>query len=175
MSVAPLSFVLTVIGDDRPGLVEQLSTAISSHGGNWLDSSFSRLAGKFAGILRVEVPAAQAEDLKTALANLTPLKVVVEAAADNAEASRSRCLTLTLVGQDRIGIVREVSQVLARMSVNVEDLATHTASAPMSAATLFHARAKLKAAAGLDAAALRQELERLSDDLVVELEETVVV
>ncbi|MBL8502453.1 MAG: glycine cleavage system protein R, partial [Rhodocyclaceae bacterium] len=45
--------VLTVIGDDRPGLVGELSAAISSHQGNWLESSMSHLAGKFAGIVKV--------------------------------------------------------------------------------------------------------------------------
>ena len=41
--------ILTAIGDDRPGLVGELSAAISAHQGNWLESSMSRLAGKFAG------------------------------------------------------------------------------------------------------------------------------
>ena len=44
------SFIITFIGDDRPGLVEQLSAAIEQSGGNWLESRMSHLAGKFAGI-----------------------------------------------------------------------------------------------------------------------------
>jgi glycine cleavage system regulatory protein len=48
--------VLTVIGDDRPGLVGELSAAIAAHQGNWLESSMSHLAGKFAGIVRVACP-----------------------------------------------------------------------------------------------------------------------
>ena len=47
--------VLTVIGDDKPGLVESLSSVIADHQGNWLESSMSQLAGKFAGILKVSV------------------------------------------------------------------------------------------------------------------------
>ena len=71
--------------------------------------------------------------------------------------------------------MREVSQVLAKHAVNVEKLDTHTASAPMSAETLFHAQAELCAGAGLDARALKAELERLSDDLMVDitLDETI--
>ena len=167
--------VLTVIGDDRPGLVEQLSTAISDHQGNWLESSMSRLAGKFAGILKVSVPAEQAAALQQALAGLSLLKVTVESSPESQEAPKGRRLRLSLVGHDRIGIVREVSQVLARHAVNVEDLSTHTASAPMSAAILFHATADLTASPTLDTRALTGDLEQISNDLMVDitLDETI--
>ena len=167
--------VLTVIGDDRPGLVGELAAAISSHGGNWLQSSMAQLAGKFAGIVEVAVPEAQAEALQTALAKITGLKVTVEPAASQKSALTGRRLKLALVGHDRVGIVREVSMVLANHAVNVESLETHTSSAPMSAAVLFHATAELTAAPGLDAGALTRELERISHDLMVDitLDETI--
>ena len=160
--------VLTVIGDDRPGLVGELSAAIAAHRGNWLESSMSHLAGQFAGIVKVAVPAAQAEALKAALVRLAALKVTAVSAAQKSVPAGRR-LKLALVGHDRIGIVREVSQVLAQHAVNVEKLETHTASAPMSAETLFHAQAELLAGAALDTRALKAELERLSDDLMVDI------
>jgi len=171
-----VSLVLTVIGDDRPGLVEELAAAISEHQGNWLESSMSHLSGKFAGIVCVGVAAPQAEALKVALARLSGLRVSCElsAAADAATVGNRR-LKLALVGHDRIGIVREVSQVLARHAINVEDLNTHISSAPMSAEILFHANAVLTAAPALDARALTADLERLSNDLMVDitLDETI--
>jgi len=160
--------VLTVIADDRPGLVERLSATISSQQGSWLESSMSHLAGKFAGILRVSVPEQHAAALRAALTDLPDLKVVVESGSGEAPA-KGRQLTLSLVGHDRIGIVREVSQVLLRHGVNVEVLETRTASAPMSAATLFHADAELLAPAGLDVRALKADLERISNDLMVDI------
>ena len=71
--------------------------------------------------------------------------------------------------------MREVSQVLARHAVNVEDLSTHTASAPMSAAILFHATADLTASPNLDTRALTSDLEQISNDLMVDitLDETI--
>jgi glycine cleavage system regulatory protein len=161
--------VLTAIGDDRPGLVEELATAISAHGGNWLEASMAQLAGKFAGIVNVAVPTDKVAALETALAQLKGLKVSAEAATAQKSASEGRHLTLTLVGHDRIGIVREVAQVLARHAVNVEELATYTSSAPMSAEVLFHAEAELLAAPDFDARALKHELEKLSDDLMVDI------
>ena len=166
--------VLTVIGDDRPGLVGELSAAISGHGGNWLRSSMAQLAGKFAGIVEVAVDADKTDALRAALATLAGLKVSAESAAAKAAAGGRR-LKLALVGHDRVGIVREVSQVLANHAVNVESLETHTSSAPMSAAVLFHAVAELTAAPELDAGALTRELERISHDLMVDitLDETI--
>ena len=176
--------VLTVIGDDRPGLVGELSTAISAHQGNWLESSMAQLAGKFAGIVEVSVDVAQADALRNALGQLAGLKVTVESAVSGklceavspgGTAPAGRRLKLALVGHDRIGIVREVSQVLAHHAVNVESLDTHTSSAPMSAAVLFHAVAELTAAPDLDVGALTGELERISNDLMVDitLDETI--
>lgn len=165
--------VLTVVGDDRPGLVGELAAVISGHGGNWLQSSMAQLAGQFAGIVEVAVPAAKAAELQQALDGLQHLKVVVAQAQAEKVAQKSalagRRLKLALVGHDRVGIVREVSQVLARFAVNVENLATRTASAPMSADILFHADAELTAGPELDARALIDELEKLSNDLMVDI------
>ncbi len=167
--MADQALILTVIGDDRPGLVEELATAISSHDGNWLESSMAQLSGKFAGIVKVTVPANQLEPLKAVLAKLAGLKVSAAVAAEEKSVLAGRRLTLNLVGHDRIGIIKEVSQVLARHAVNVEELATYTSSAPMSAEILFHAEAELFTAPDFDAHALKAELERLSDDLMVDI------
>ncbi len=166
--------ILTVIGDDRPGLVGELSAAISAHQGNWLESSMARLGGKFAGVVKVAAPAANSAALQAALAGLSGLKITAETSAGEAT-SGGRRLRLALVGHDRIGIVREVSQILARHAVNVEALNTHTASAPMSAEIHFHAQADLLAHPSLDVRALTDDLERISNDLMVDitLDETI--
>jgi glycine cleavage system regulatory protein len=160
--------ILTVIGDDRPGLVGELSATISAHGGNWLESSMSHLAGKFAGIVKVAIPVAKSEVLKAALNALDRLKITVESSTEPAVAGRRR-LRLSLVGHDRIGIVREVTQVLARHGVNVEELTTHTSSAPMSAEILFHANVEMSASTELDTRTLAADLERISNDLMVDI------
>ncbi len=167
--MANTHLILTAIGDDRPGLVEELATAISTHRGNWLEASMAQLSGKFAGIVEVAVPAAEAAELKTTLSGLKGLKVSVETAAAQKSALTGRRLSLNLVGHDRIGIVREVSQVLASHAVNVEDLQTRTSSAPMSAEILFHCEAELTASPDFNARELKVALEKLSDDLMVEI------
>lgn len=169
LTSATTHLVLTVIGDDRPGLVEALAQQISQHEGNWLESSMSQLAGKFAGLLRVAVPQARAASLVTALQQLDSLRVLVEQAQPAPEVPCRR-LRLSLVAHDRIGIVREVTQVLLRHALNVESLDTRTASAPMSAEILFHADIELTTPPEFSARTLQADLEQLSDDLMVDIE-----
>ncbi|MCB1648038.1 MAG: glycine cleavage system protein R [Pseudomonadales bacterium] len=162
--------VLTIIGDDKPGLVGLLSETISRHSGNWLESNMSHLAGKFAGILRVSVGDDEADALVADLQGLSSvLKLVVEKVSMAEPAPRQRSLRLTLVGNDRPGIVREISRALAQAGVNVEELTTQISSAPMSGEPLFQAQAELKVPMDLDSAALQGRLEQLADDLIVEI------
>ena len=142
--------VLTVIGPDRPGLVEALSQVVAEHGANWLESRMAHLSGQFAGMVRVSVPGDRAEALAAALRSLEGLRVQVET-ADASPDERGPALVVELIGQDRPGIVREVSHALAAQGVNVEELQTECSSAPMSGESLFRARARRRrsAAAGL--------------------------
>lgn len=162
--------VLTVIGDDKPGLVESLSSVIAENQGNWLESSMSQLAGKFAGILRVSVSKDNMSSLVGALQGLSSeLKLVIEEAQDAGEGEQPHTVELSLMGNDRPGIVREISHALAVLSVNVEQLNTECTAAPMSGAPLFKTKAVLKVPTGLALEDLQKELEGLADDLMVEI------
>jgi glycine cleavage system regulatory protein len=165
------SLVLTLIGPDRPGLVEAVSKAILEHGANWLESRMSRLAGKFAGILLVDVPEGRVQALTEALHALKAegLRVVVEDSGGEQPVGDTAILRLQLVGQDRPGIVRDISRALAQRGVNVEELSTGCSSAPMSAETLFSADLRLRVPAELRVDELRQALEALANDLMVDI------
>ena len=76
------TLVLTAIGDDRPGLVDALSGAITAHGGSWEESRMARLGGKFAGIVAVELPEHQVAGLRAALAEIEGLRITVDGAGD---------------------------------------------------------------------------------------------
>ncbi len=162
--------VLTLIGPDRPGLVEAVAEPIAAHGGNWLESRMAHLAGQFAGILRVEVPDENAAALADALRRLDTrgLHVTVQRGPRPAAIPR-RALVVELVGLDRPGIVREISRVLAERGVNIEELVTDRTPAPMSAEQLVRSRARVNVPAAVDAAELRSRLERLAQDLMVQV------
>jgi glycine cleavage system regulatory protein len=161
---------MTVIGDDRPGLVDSVASIVAEHGGNWLESRMSRLGGQFAGIVHVGVPADKERALARALKALDArgLTVVVHSGQQQIIVPRQTSI-LEIVGQDRPGIVRQISHTLAGFSVNVEELQTECSSAAMSGETLFKARAVLTIPDSCNVAELRKTLEKIAADLIVEI------
>ena len=162
---------MTVIGQDRPGLVETVAALVAEHGGNWLESRMSRLGGQFAGILRVEVPNENEPPLVAALKKLESqgLTVVVHTDQPKPLPTAARQSELDIVGQDRPGIVREISRALAGFGMNVEEFETECASAAMSGETIFKAHARLSIPESCDTAQIRKQLERIAADLIVEI------
>jgi glycine cleavage system regulatory protein len=165
------SLVLTVIGDDKPGIVERLSEPILAAGANWEESRMARLAGKFAGLLRVSVAADRADALTAGLTALERegLKVVVERSGAG-ESGPFRTLQLDLVGNDHPGIIRDISRVLARHHVNIEELESGVTSAPMTGEALFRARAHLRIPEAVTFEFLRSQLETLAGELMVDVQ-----
>lgn len=162
---------MTILGQDRPGLVEAVAGIVSQHSGNWLESRMSHLGGQFAGILRVRVPGDRREALVASLQALGPrgLTVVVHAEPGTEASAAGKQVALEVVGHDRPGIVRQISQALAARQVNVEELNTECVSAPMSGEMLFQARARVLLPPSCDMESLRADLEKIASDLVVEL------
>jgi glycine cleavage system regulatory protein len=166
-----LSLVMTVIGQDRPGLVESIARVVAEHGGNWLESRMSRLGGQFAGIVRVQLPREHEVGAVRALKALEAEGLTVVVHSDQPAAPQGDRLlrVLDLVGQDRPGIVREISHALASFGVNVEELHTEISSAAMSGETLFQARATVSIPPACDLASLRVKLEQIAADLIVDV------
>ncbi|MFP5252745.1 MAG: glycine cleavage system protein R [Actinomycetes bacterium] len=164
------TFILTAIGDDRPGLVSALSAPINEHGASWMRSQMSRLAGKFAGIVLVSLPDARLDSLTADLRALSAqgLDVTIER-TDEPAGHPSVQLHLELLGADHPGIVAEVSAALAEREVSIEELTTDVRDAPMAGGTLFEARAVLTAPPDADTESLRAVLEELADELMVEI------
>jgi len=164
------TLVMTVLGPDRTGLVESVASLVTEHGGNWLESRMCRLGGEFAGIVRVAVPTAQRSALEAALGKLAGLTIVVRSDEPVQSTSPAALIALEVVGQDRPGIVREITRALSAQGINVEELATECVSAPMSGEALFQARAKISVPANVALDKLRQTLESGLAGLTVELE-----
>jgi glycine cleavage system regulatory protein len=167
------TLVMTVIGADRPGLVQLVAACVADHGGNWLESRMCHLGGQFAGLLRVEVPITRADELTRALGELERggLRVIIHAEAgtgSGAASERGAVAMLDVVGHDRPGILRSVSAVLAAHRINVEELASERVNAPMGGGTLFQARATVFLPATTSVGAVRADLEKIADDLMVD-------
>ena len=162
--------VLTVLCDDRPGVVEQLAQTINEHHGNWLESRMAQLAGKFAGILQVAVADAHQHELRTALNELSSkgFKIVVENAVS---ASKPECreFSFSVVGNDRPGIVREIAQAFAARHINMGELETACSSMPWSGEPLFEATGIIEVPKSVDMNELYDYLDKIADELAVDI------
>jgi len=165
------SIVLTVIAKDQPGIIETVSKVLHKHGGNWTRSSMSSLAGQFAGILLASVPE---ENTDTCLAELhglesLGLRIIAHVSKTQSSAARRHDYALELVGNDRPGIVHEITQVLANHQVSVIEFGTSVESASMGGGELFRARALLSIPEETDLFVLENDLEDIANDLMVEI------
>jgi glycine cleavage system regulatory protein len=167
----PVSLILTIVGADRPGLVNLISDRVTAFGGNWLESRLANLSGQFAGMVHLHVPQANAEPLIAAFRDLESqgLRIVVTRGTDAASGPAGRRMKLELVGQDRPGIVRDISHALASRGVSIEELETDCISGSMSGESLVRACAQLRVPTEVSTVQLRNALEALANDLMVDL------
>jgi glycine cleavage system regulatory protein len=163
--------VLSLMADDRPGLVKAISNVVVAHGGNWLESRFAQLSGKFAGIVNVEVPANNLDALVAALAVLKAdgVELIASRGGEAAGGPSGTTMELEIVGADHPGIVHEITDLLARCDINVEEMSSDRKAASMSGNAIFEAWLRVRVPAGTDQAQLRGELEKLARDLLVDV------
>ena len=163
--------IVTIVSDDRPGLVDRLAKAVAAGGGNWEESRLANLGGKFAGIINVSAERSQRDELQRELERLKDEGILVTLTSHTELPDLSgQKLVLSVVGNDRPGIVSAVCGVLSVTGINVEELQTECAPAPMSGEPLFYATAWLTAPDDVNIEVLRETLEQIADDLMIEID-----
>ena len=163
--------ILSAIGEDRPGLTQALAEAVHGAGGNWLESHLSHLGGQYVGAVLVEIAEDRIAELEAAArrVDVRGLHVKVIRAGEGVAKARADVVKIDLVGQDRPGIVREVTAALAPLGVNIEDLITSTENSAWSGDRLFRASARLSLPAGVALDQVQDALEAISAEIIVDL------
>lgn len=162
------ALVLTLVGKDKPGLVESLAQEVYSLGGNWLGSNFSYMAGQFAGFAQINVPAQNHQALIDFLEqhpNLTIQSVNVE----DHNNEDTRVAEIEVVGNDKPGIVQELTAILSRYNINIMKFESSCQSAPNWGSLLFKATATISIPMDFDLDPLSKDLEDIANDLVVDI------
>ena len=168
----PAQLVVTVMGRDRPGIVRQLAERAQRYGANWASSRMSRIAGEFAGTVHLEVPAAAVGPLTEALQGLDTagLKLMIAASdAANSTPPGFRRLALELVGEDRVGIVSQVTSMLAARGISIASLQTELVGSGSAAVSSFKIAAQLLVPSAQDVAALQRELGTLAQEMRLDI------
>lgn len=162
--------VLTIISDDKPGVVELLAQTVTRFQGNWLESRMAHLAGKFAGILQIAIDSENEAALREALSKLADqgLKIVVESASETVKPSGKE-FQFSVVGADRPGIVFEIAQAFANRHINMSELETNCSSMPWSGEPMFEATGLIQVPKSVDMDELYDKLDIIADELAVDV------
>jgi glycine cleavage system regulatory protein len=164
-------FVLSVVGSDRPGLTQALAAAVLSAQGNWLESHLSRLGGLYVGSVLVELAAEGVEGLRAAVRTVDAhgLEVRIAPAVETLADAEGEALQFTLVGQDRPGIVNQVTATLTDLAANIETFTTWISAEPHSGMPLFNMQASVRLPPALTVGQVQTALEAISAEIMVDL------
>jgi glycine cleavage system regulatory protein len=167
--------VLSVVGSDRPGLTKALAAAVLAAGGNWLESHLSRLGGLYVGSVLIELDADSIDKLRSAVRSVDAhgLEVRIVPAIEDPDArgegAGGEVFQFGLVGQDRPGIVDQVSAALSGLDANIETFKTWISAEPHSGMPLFHMEARLRLPLELQANKIQAALEAISAEIMVDI------
>jgi glycine cleavage system regulatory protein len=168
----PLNYVITFIGDDQTGIVGALSAVIEKHGGNWLESQLSKLGGKFAGLILVALPDQVVEELHAELKTLRGGEWSVRITPTEAVGVVPELanLTLSILGPDRPGIVKEVSRALAEAGINVLELESRVENAAFTGEAMFRAEIRAQAPDNQPIRAIENQLDAIAEAMTLDID-----
>lgn len=167
--------VLTAIGHDRPGLVDEISAFLTDAKINIEDSRMAVLGGEFAVILLASGGQEVVERMRGELPSLersTGLSIQVKPTL----APRERMVVpsmphrLSATSMDHPGIVHEITRILHKRNINIESMDTHITNAPLSGAPIFKMKCIINVPVGEKLSSLRKELEKLADRMDIDIE-----
>ncbi|MBU3004124.1 glycine cleavage system protein R [Paraglaciecola arctica] len=161
--------IFTLVGSDKPGLISDLAKTVYEMGGNWLGSNFSHMAGHFAGFVEVDLPAEKHQTLMELFSQHPDLKIhLLPGLTEHSIAQQS--VQIDIMGNDKTGIVQEITQILSQFNLNIVKFDSRLESAPNWGGELFKAKAIITVAADFDLETLRDKLENVANDLMVDIE-----
>jgi glycine cleavage system transcriptional repressor len=166
--------VLTAVGEDRPGLVEEVSEFLLAHGCSIEDSRMANLQGQFAIVMLVAGPEQAIERVSAGMEELaarTGVQPRLTAVTPGSTASSPRIpCRFAGSGLDQPGLVHRVAEVFRAFDANIETMETTLGAAPITGAPLFEMTAVVAIPASMSMQALREELGRVCDSINVDWE-----
>ncbi|MEP5936965.1 MAG: ACT domain-containing protein [Erythrobacter sp.] len=161
--------VLSVTGSDRPGLTSALAEAVAGVGGNWQEGHLSQLGGLYVGSVLVELDADKQTNLEDAVHAIDKQGLAVSIHHAQADIPQQGApLLFELVGQDRPGIIREVTAILAKLGANIESLSSGEQTGAWAGEHLFHAEVTATLPEGTSPDVAQAALEEISSEIMVD-------
>lgn len=167
--MAAAEIIIGFIVEDRPGILQELSNLVSDNGGNWLESSMTSLGGYFSGTVLVELEDDGQQTLTAALDTLDEFTFTIRAPIAPIDSEPRHLMQINILGPDRPGVLKEVSNALAARQINILEMETQIRPAPMSGEILFEADACIQIPNSTDLAELSHQLNLIGDELGVDV------
>lgn len=167
-----VQILFAFICDDRPGVVEALADCVKRCEGNWLESNMAQLAGKFTGNVQLSVAEDYADKLLDDLNkfNAPNFQLITTKVTPEISTLPQLHWNFTIYGNDRPGIVREVTQAFANRHINLEKLQSRCTSMPHIGTPLFEAEGRLTFPDNTDFEELENCLDKISDELAIDIQ-----
>lgn len=159
--------VITAVGPDRPGLIQEISSAVHAVGANLEDSRMAVLGGEFAVIVLCSGKPAALDRLLSesdALGRRLGLTLSFKETNRPTAAKDYAPYRLVVSGVDRPGIVASITKILAGHEINVASLESRVYFAPLSGTPMFAFHADLEIPSQTVRSILRKELSAVCDD-----------
>ena len=164
--------VLTAIGPDHPGLVDEVTRFVAECGGNLEDSRMANLRGQFAMMMLVAGPAEVVQRLRDVLGEFqaaTGVHAQVQTAAAGPPSSAAALpYKLSTWAMDHPGLMQSVAHLLGELGVNIESAESALRPAPYTSAPLFEMELVLAVPQSTRVAELREALGRLCDEFNID-------
>ncbi len=162
-------YVMTIKGQDQSGILEKLTKLIDDNQGNWLDAHIAQLAGKVAGLVIVDIPEDNSQFFEQSAREFPLADVRLELSKVANKDKHDHVVTrIGLISNDRPGIVRDITQHLSSLGVHINKLHSDCYPAPMAGHNIFAMQAEIELPEDCSEERLRNSLEGIADDLLVE-------
>jgi glycine cleavage system regulatory protein len=161
--------IFTLVGQDQPGIMNDLAKTVFDMGGNWLGSNLSHMAGHFAGFVQIDLPQDLHPELIKRFAAHPHLKIHV-LSGNILPTKTGSTVQIDIMGNDQSGIVQELTHILSQFNLNISKFDSSCESAPNWGSPLFKAQITITIADDFDLHALRERLESVANDLMVDIE-----
>lgn len=162
------SLVISALGDDRPGIVNDLSAAILEYGCNIADSRMSVLGGEFALILMATGKWDSIAKLEQALPGLgSRLGLVITSKRTEPRKTDKPLVPyeIEIVSMDHPGIVHDIADFMAARGINIETLETQAYAAAHTGTPMFSLDLRISVPGDAHIATLRDEFTEFCDEL----------
>ena len=158
------NYVISVLSQDRVGIIAKVSSAIFDLGGNILAISQTISKGWFTMVTHVEFPGKlTGNDIKDAIEKTGDLQVIVSQTKSDVieDKSKGEPFVVTVVGDDKSGIVKKLASCFAEKKINIDDVWNEVCDGRFI--VIFH----VELPNDIDPGEVRFELEKIGEEIGV--------